>query len=434
MRDITEWYTMKERYRNGVSISQIAREEGLDRKTVRKLVRAQSPPKYERQPSGQSKLDPYKQYIRDRLKQYPLKARKVFEEIQEQGFTGSYSLVKRFTRPIRNDRAIPAEMRFETPPGKQGQADWKKAGKIEIDGVVKTLWCFVMILGFSRMRFITYTTDTKTETFIRCHLEAFRYFGGYPEEMLYDNTKNVVLDRALRASDSKWNPLFEDFFRHHCFIPRLCKPGIGGAKTKGKAEKLCQYSDSNFFIGLEFSSIQELNARAIKWCNKVNNEVHQTTYEIPLEKLKQEPLNHLETMAPYQIVIHETRKISRDSFISYRGNKYSIPWKYAGREARILIKESKMDVEIDAEVICTHEILPGSHRVIKVKEHFEGLYKEILDRNKTQHIRRLSGHVSRKDTVKVSFKLTNYPDMMVQERDLKVYDTLADTCGGGGNE
>jgi hypothetical protein len=197
---------------------------------------------------------------------------------------------------------------------------------------------------------------------------------------------------------------------------------------------LCQYTDSNFFIGLEFSSIQELNGLALRLCNKVNNEVHQTTYEIPFERLKQEPLNHLDSMAPYKVVIHENRKISRDDFISYRGNKNSIPWKYAGREARILIKENKIDIEIDAQVICTHEILLGPHRVIKVKEHFEGLYKEILDRNKNRHIRRINLHLSRKNTVKVSFKLTKYPDLLVQERDLKVYDTLAESNGGSGNE
>jgi transposase len=139
MRDALEWFGMKEKYRNGVSISQIAREEGLDRKTVQKHIRALSPPKYIRTSSVQSKLDPFKTYIRDRLKLYPLKARKLYEEINDEGYTGSYSLVKRLVRPIRNDRTIPAEMRFETPPGKQGQVDWKKAGKIEIDGVVKTL-------------------------------------------------------------------------------------------------------------------------------------------------------------------------------------------------------------------------------------------------------------------------------------------------------
>jgi transposase len=110
--------------------------------------------------------------------------------------------VKWFIRSIRNDRSIPAEMRLEIPSGKHIQADWKKAGKIEIDDIVKMLWCFVMMMGFSKMRFITHTTDPKTETFIQCHLEPLRYIGGYPDEIFYDNTKNVVLDRLLRASNS----------------------------------------------------------------------------------------------------------------------------------------------------------------------------------------------------------------------------------------
>ena len=50
-----------------------------------------------------------------------------------------------------------------------------------------------MILGYSRMRYIEFVTDMSTSTLIRCHINAFRYFGGYPEEILYDNMKQVVV-------------------------------------------------------------------------------------------------------------------------------------------------------------------------------------------------------------------------------------------------
>jgi hypothetical protein len=334
-------------------------------------------------------------------------------------------------RPLKKQKAIMAEIRYETDPGVQGQVDWKKAGRINVDGVIKTLWCFAMILGFSRTRFIIYTTDTTTATFLKCHLEAFKYFGGYAKRFLYDNNKNVVLERKLRSSDSKWTPMFEDFFRHYGFIPDLCKPGKDGAKTKGKVEKMIQYADTNFFCGLEFSSIEELNGLAIQWCNKVNAEVHQTTYEIPFDRLKLENLTPFDSKPIYQVIIHEIRNISRDCYISYHANKYSVPWKYAGCEARLHIWDNKMDVDIGGQVICTHEIVPGQHRCIRVKEHFEGLYKAIRDRNQNNHVRRIAGHANRKDSVKVSWTLHNYPEVQVQERDLKVYDSCA-VAGGEG--
>jgi len=89
-----------------------------------------------------------------------------------------------------------------------------------------------MILGHSRMRYAVFTLSTDTCTLIQCHLNAFEYFGGYTSEILYGNIKTVILKRALRAGGHQWNPKFEDFFSHHGFIPRLCRPCC--PRTKGK--------------------------------------------------------------------------------------------------------------------------------------------------------------------------------------------------------
>ena len=83
MQTEEEWFNMRERYRKGVSISQIARKEYLDRKTVRKYVQGNKPPRYCRKRSKKSKLDPYKDYIKKRLGRFPLTAQKLFEEIKE---------------------------------------------------------------------------------------------------------------------------------------------------------------------------------------------------------------------------------------------------------------------------------------------------------------------------------------------------------------
>jgi len=106
-----------------------------------------------------------------------------------------------------------ATVRFETMPGKQGQMDWGffEDHLVYEDGIWKKLYCFLMILGYSRMRYIEFVTDMSTNTLIRCHQNAFRYFGGYPEEILYDNMKQVVIKRLLKQEDSTLNRQFEDF-------------------------------------------------------------------------------------------------------------------------------------------------------------------------------------------------------------------------------
>ena len=421
-----EWFDMKDKGRQGVSISQIAREENVDWRTAKKYSSSKTPPRYKKRVSQTSKLDPHKEYIKSRLDKWPLNAQKLFEEIQECGYTGSYGLVRDFVRPIKIDKAVLAEIRYETKPGIQSQVDWFQFGRVEQDGKVKRLWCFSLILGFSRTRFITYTTDVKTETFIQCHLDAFRFCGGYTKEILYDNTKNVVIKRALKSSDSEWNRLFKDFFTYYGFTPRLCKPGIEGAKTKGKIENTGKFIRGNFFMGLDFSSLPDLNAKAIGWCNKVNLRVHGTTNEIPYERLKGENLFPIDSKPPYQIVLTKIRTVSRDCYISYDGNKYSVPWKYAGREAKLLITNGRMDVEIGGDIIWTHDVVEGSHRRIKIKKHFAGLQKEILDRNKKRHIKRLAGTSKESKPEPAIYTIDPHPDIDVQKRDLNVYDSFTE--------
>ena len=183
-----------------------------------------------------------------------------------------------------------------------------------------------MILGYSRMRYAVFTLSTDTSTLIQCHLNAFEYFGGYTEEILYDNIKTVILKRALRAGDHQWNPKFEDFFSHHGFIPRLCKPYC--PQTKGKIENTIGYVKRDFLLGGTFSSLDDLNRQLLQWCNRVNAEPHGTTHEIPVERLQQENLKPLIGIPPYRLRQEEHRKISREAYISYLGNRYSVPYRF----------------------------------------------------------------------------------------------------------
>lgn len=423
-----EWSVMREHERHRISISQVAKERGVNWRTARKYMQSPSPPKYKTRTQTPSRLDPFKEHIKERLGKHPFTAQKLYEDIRAMGYTGKYTLVKKFTRQMRYDRAIPAELRYETKPGEQSQVDWFDFGPIEMDGQRKKLSCFSMILGYSRMPYIEYTTDATTPTFIQCHLNAFRFFGGYTENILYDNLKSVVIKRLLKSSDSVWNPLFKDFFTHYGFTVRLCKPGIAGAKTKGKIENTGHFIRTNFFMGLEFSSIPDLNGKGIAWCNKVGERVHGTTNEIPCVRWKEEPLLPIDARPPYQIVLTEHRRVTRDCYISYRGNKYSVPWKCAGREAKLFVWDSKMDVEIGEETVCTHEVVPGSRRCIKVKEHFEGLYKEIWHRNRGAHIRRIEGHGKGEPPIPVLGEPG--ANVQVQKRDLAVYDAVAERRDG----
>jgi transposase len=408
MLDLEEFLMLRDLFNEGLSISEIARRTGHSRGTVRKYLGSEVPPAPQERSKKPSKLDGYREYIITRLAAYPLSSKRIYREIQERGFTGKYTIVKDYVREVRPKVGVSAVYRYETKPGVQSQVDWAECGRIDIDNKSRKLYCFVMVLGYSRMRYVEFTLQIDVHTLIQCHLNAFRYFGGYTNEILYDNMKQVVLKRSPVSSDSIWNSEFEDFFSHYGFIPRLCRPYR--PQTKGKIENSVGFVKRDFLLGSEFSSFSDLNLQVQSWLDRVNSTVHSTTNEIPLERLKKEGLRDHNAALPYHNIREESRKISRDSYVSYLGNRYSVPYRFAGRSCLLQISDKTLSVVVGKELICTHEIHPGHGKTSRNKEHFQGLLAEILKQNSTSRAK-----------CSAIFKLTE-PE--VEQRALSFYDSF----------
>ena len=287
------WMDIRSDRQKGMSYVEPGKKYHMDPRTAKRYVQPPQKPEYTLTQPKPTKLDAYKQQIDQWLEEAPYSAVRILEKLQEQGFDGKYSIVKEYVRGKKMDLDEKATVRFETMPGKQGQMDWGffEDHLVYEDGKWKKLYCFLMILGYSRMRYIEFVTDMSTNTLIRCHQNAFRYFGGYPEEILYDNMKQVVIKRLLKQEDSTLNRQFEDFAGFYGFKPILCRPYRG--QTKGKVERTVQFVRDNFMVGIKYDNLPDLNGQAQAWCNKVNGKVHATTNEIPFERLKSERLNPL---------------------------------------------------------------------------------------------------------------------------------------------
>jgi len=145
---------------------------------------------------------------------------------------------------------------------------------------------------------------------------------------------------------------------------------------------------------------------------RVNSTVHGTTYQIPLERFKEENLNPLGQVPPYKVVHKETRKVSKDCYISFLGNKYSVPYRFAGRTAELQTFEGKFEVYVDCEKVCEHEILQGNCRVTRKKEHFQGLLSEVLKENSKC-----------KRIPQIPLKFSGHE---VEKRSLAVYETFSE--------
>ena len=364
--------------KKGMNYTEIARKYHIDPRTAKKYAESATRPEYVLSQTKPSKLDPYKEQITLWLEEAPYSAVRILEKIREQGFDGGHSIVREYVRGKKEQLDEKATVRFETMPGMQGQVDWAffEDHIVNEDGKWKKLYCFLMILGYSRMRYIEFVTDMSTNTLIRCHQNAFRYFNGYPEEILYDNMKQVVIKRLLKQEDSTLNRQFEDFAGFYGFKPILCRPYRG--QTKGKVERTVKFVRDNFMIGIKYNSLDNLNGQALAWCNKVNGKVHGTTNEIPFERLKKEGLNVLSR--EYIIDKINLRRVQKDCLISYAGNQYSVPAEYVGKDVAVVALDNVLAAYHEGKQIATHRISyirkdmvvnPSHYRKVTVKQAFD---------------------------------------------------------------
>ncbi len=369
-----EFFVIKDMKRRGMTITQISKELGRDRKTIRKWLKESETKNYKRKSLKKGLLDPYKNYIGQRMQEGCINAMVLFDEIKAQGYSGGVTTLRLFMKPIRPTVVSKATERFETPPGKQAQVDW---GTFRVDwmGQKKRIYAFVMVLGYSRTMYVEFTEDEKLETLMGCHTRAIDYFGGITETCLYDNMKTVVIGQDERGQ-AIWNERFARFATHHGFVLQRCKPYR--ARTKGKVENGVAYIRKNFWPRIRtFTGLNDLNQLVRHWLDSVANvRVHGTTYEIPLMRLEQENLKKANPI-PYEYVERHIRKVSNDSLVSYQGNRYSVPFQYIGHLVQIQDdKNGILRFYQDNTLITEHvKVSASQYKVAVNKKHFEGIRK-----------------------------------------------------------
>lgn len=368
-----KWLDIRNDRKKGLSYSDLARKYNIDRRTAKKYCLSDSKPGYKYNEPKKKRIDLYAPYIDELLKEAPYSAVRIKELVEEHFHTKvGYTIIQEYVKKTKFNYNHQATVRFETIPGVQGQVDWGFFENYTVTddyGETHKLYCFLMILGYSRMRYIEFVTDMSTQTLITCHLHAFDYFGGYPDEILYDNMKQVVIKRMLKQKDSTLNKTFEDFAGFFNFKPVLCRPYRG--QTKGKVERTVRYVRENFMIGIKYKNLDDLNRKAFQWCEKVNSKIHGTTNEIPKVRLLEEHLNKVER--PYFIESNTVRKVEKDCLISYQGNKYSVPPKYIFRYVIVAGFDNLLQIYCDGEKIATHPISKEKNTAVINKYHYDAI-------------------------------------------------------------
>ena len=406
-RDVEEVIELK---RQGLSIRAISRLTGYDRKTIGGyLAEPSSRPVYGPRAPAESKLEPFKAYLKERLQAGVWNGAVLLRELRERNYCGGYTILKDWLQPQRRQAESAAVQRFETPAGKQAQVDWGHLGSITEDGESRMLWGFVITLGYSRRMMAEAATDQKLGTLLRMHESAFHEWGAVPEEILYDRMKTVWTGIDERG-EIVWNAIFLDFARYWGFTPRLCR--AYRPQTKGKIESGVKYVRRNFLCGLlgrEPDSLAELNSEMRCWLAEVaNRRVHGTTHEQVLLRFDEDlfSMQPVNGRPPYPYMDDEQRKVARDAYVSWQGSRYSVPWSYAGKEVWVRDRDNSVEVRHGAERIAVHDRAMKRHLVITHGQHHAGIPLGIRQSGKTLiHI------------------VESAP--MVERRPLAVYDSLA---------
>jgi transposase len=279
--------------RRGMSIREIARELGCSKNTVKRHLRTVDASRYGPREPRPTKLDQYKNYLLERIKAARprwIPATVLLREIRELGYDGGVTQLKDYLAPHKCAEPEPL-VRFETPPGKQMQADFTHVRRGR-----DPLIAFVATLGYSRASFVRFTADETAETLCACLRDALASFGGVPEHVLLDNAKTMVIERdAYGEGQHRWHKNLLALSEEYGFGLRLCRPYR--AKTKGKVERFNGYLKGSFLVPLAATlkqaglklDIDAANAHVGRWLTEIANARHHgTTKERPDHRLAEE--------------------------------------------------------------------------------------------------------------------------------------------------
>jgi transposase len=402
---------MVARRERGEGIKRIARELGVDRKTVKRWLRLgewqpRQPQRRERQ------LDRFAEFIERRAPEVGFNGVVLYRELQTLGFTGGLMQVQRFVRPYRAQRKWSelATVRFETGPGEQAQVDYGQLW-VWIGAQPEKVHLFVFTLGYSRRLSARAYRNERLTTLLDGHERAFRWFGGVTLNCLYDNPRNLVLGR--REHKVLWHPLFEDFARYYGYTPRACQPYR--ARTKGKVENGVKYVKRNALAGRRFTSWEDLNDWLERWSVEVADvRVHGTTHERPTDRFAHEQLTPLGTRPPYRYERVQKRRVANDALVTVGASRYSVPVAYVGQTVNVHEDIGHYEFFHHDQRIARHQ-KAVRHSVVMEPAHYAGLLR--------------SGHRQPVDTApRFDPYFGGLGEVMV--RDLKLYEAVSASEGG----
>jgi len=354
-------------------IGTIAQQLGVHPDAVRHAVKSDT--FHQAQALRPCITDPYLEFIRETLKNYPqLRATRILQMVRDRGYTGSIVQLRRVVarlRPVRRE----AFLRLCLFPGEQAQADWAHFGEVRVGRARRRLSCFLITLSYSRSLYLEFFFDQTIENFLRGHVHAFQAWSGTPRITLYDNLKSVVLER--RGDAIHFHPRLLELCGHYHFLARPC--AVRAGNQKGRIERAIRYVRESFWAGRSFSTLEECNRQALLWRDQI---AHQRPWpgddsRTVAQVFEQEQPRLLplpEHPFPTDLVraVHSDKTI----YIRFDLNDYSIPPHAVGRPLTLVASDSEVRILDGTQELACHRRSYDRRQLLLDPAHQQELLQE----------------------------------------------------------
>lgn len=366
------------------NFSGIARRHGMDRKTVARYWRSGGDVDDGRA-LRESAFAPYDGLIREKAQIPGITKRAIYEFILDRhgGDLPKYGAFTKYCRgagiAIAGPGAAEPHPRFETPPGRQMQFDWKEDLRmVDANGEVFEFNVFTATLGYSRLHKFTYAPTRTADELLSCLLGTFKFMGGIPQECLTDNMSSLVSMSSGRRTRSErvWR-----FAREAGFDLQLCK--VGTPQTKGKDESANRFVNRLLAYDRDFTGLEGLLAAIANIEARSNSEPNETTGLPPLalfarEKEFLQPIGNAALLESMVGAVSE-QVVPPTMLVRAAGASWSVPRSCIGKKARVTaMPGGQIRVTVAGELVAVHDCAAASGRV----NYTEGHYMEALEGKK----------------------------------------------------
>jgi transposase len=369
----------------GKNISEIVRETGHARNTVKKALRGELSGYTTRHAQSYPVLGPFLGLIDAWLQQdttQPKKQRhtahRMYERlVEEHGFAGSEPTVRRYVREAKARLGVNGAAAFvplEPDVGREAEVDWGTAQAI-IGGERQQIKFFCIRSKFSGKHFVRCYPCERQQAFFDAHLHAFEFFGGIFPVVIYDNLTSAVR-KVLRGRGREEQASFVNFRAYHNFEARFCTPGQG--HEKGGVEGLVGYARRNYLVPVpNAESLEALNLQVLAQCVAYGSHQIQgrsTSVDVLFEQERSRLLRRPDVR--FRTVQTLRRTVDKYATVVVDQNRYSVPTTYVGFQVEALVEIDRVRVLYRQQELASHARVYGKQKWVLSVWHYLELLRQ----------------------------------------------------------